>query len=408
MNYTQSDHFVVDAGTGFNRHEDNAAIPTAWTEKDANGLIWSLVELAKMGGQGLLSFDETNSATYKVLVKGLKAAFGGNVTTLTFGNSPVGAPLQLTLDHAGLILVNAAAGNVAATLPAANVLAVPVRFQFVRIDAVPANTATFTCAGADAFISGGTSFTLVNQGESRTLASDATSKWGTTSASGTTPAAGRNLLINGNFNVNQRAYVSATNTGTANQYTLDRWRVITSGQNLAFAASGNGNQVTAPAGGIEQIVRGANIGSAAGFINWSGTATCTVDGVAKTKGAAVVLVPGTNCSVKFFNGTVSRAQLETGAAATAYEDRPIELELLLAQGYWKKIFMALQAGTGAGGAHIFGMSFSTMRATPSVAISTVNGSGLSTYAVSSNSMTLAGAPDGNGRVAADVTLDAEI
>ncbi|MES2714062.1 MAG: hypothetical protein V4653_20975, partial [Pseudomonadota bacterium] len=69
----------------------------------------------------------------------------------------------------------------------------------------------------------------------------------------------RNLIINGNFNINQRAYVSGVATVGANQYTLDRWRVVTSGQNLTFAASGNGNLVTAPAGGVEQVVEGANV-----------------------------------------------------------------------------------------------------------------------------------------------------
>jgi hypothetical protein len=39
----------------------------------------------------------------------------------------------------------------------------------------------------------------------------------------------RNLVINGNFAINQRAYVSGAATSGANQYTLDRWRVVTSG-----------------------------------------------------------------------------------------------------------------------------------------------------------------------------------
>lgn len=164
------------------------------------------------------------------------------------------------------------------------------------------------------------------------------------------------LLINGNFNINQRAYVSGAATVGANQYTLDRWRVVTSGQSLTFAASGNGNLVTAPAGGVEQVVEGANIGSAAAVINWVGTATCTVDGVAKTKGAAVTLVPGTNCTVRFTGGTVSQAQLEYGLIPMSFQFRQISDELVLCQRYYEVLEIGLlsnspttaaTAGTGS-------------------------------------------------------------
>lgn len=145
----------------------------------------------------------------------------------------------------------------------------------------------------------------------------------------------RNLLINANAAINQRAYVSGTATVAANQYTVDRWRVITSGQSLAFAASGNGNAMTAPAGGLEQVIEGANIGIVNAVINWVGTATCTVDGVAKTKGQTVTLVPGTNCSVKFFGGTVSLPQIEAGAVPTPFEFRSVGTELALCQRYYQ-------------------------------------------------------------------------
>jgi hypothetical protein len=177
MDYTQSNGFVEDAGTGFNRHEDNAAVPTAVTEKDMNSLLWSLMDLVKAGGQVGIQFDETNPATYKLLTKALRAAYGGNVTTLNFAVSP----LVLTKDHAGLILVDATAGNVSATLPAANVLAQPVKLRFVRVDAT-SNTATMTCAGADTFVGGALSFTLTGQGDHRSIESDTASKWSTIGA----------------------------------------------------------------------------------------------------------------------------------------------------------------------------------------------------------------------------------
>lgn len=143
MDYTQSNGFVVDAGTGFNRHEDNAAVPTAVTEKDMNQTIWSLMDLVKAGGQVGQQFNETVPSTYKVLTKALKALFGGNVTTVNFAASP----FALTADHAGMVLVDAAGGNVVINLPAANVLA-GLSYQFRRVDA-SANTVTVNRAGAD-------------------------------------------------------------------------------------------------------------------------------------------------------------------------------------------------------------------------------------------------------------------
>ena len=69
----------------------------------------------------------------------------------------------------------------------------------------------------------------------------------------------RNLLINGLFTINQRGYVSATATTAANQYTVDRWCVVTSGQNLTFSATAGVGTATAPAGGLKQIIEGASI-----------------------------------------------------------------------------------------------------------------------------------------------------
>ena len=145
----------------------------------------------------------------------------------------------------------------------------------------------------------------------------------------------RNRIINGNFNVNQRGYVSGTATSGANQYTLDRWRVVTSGQNLTFAPSGNGNVVTAPAGGIEQVIEGANIEGGSYTISWTGTATCTINGAAATNGGSYVLTAGSNQTVKFAGGTLSKVQLEPGTSASPFEHRPIHLELEACQRYYE-------------------------------------------------------------------------
>ena len=61
-----------------------------------------------------------------------------------------------------------------------------------------------------------------------------------------TQLAGRNLIMNSLGRVNQRGYTSGTATGAANQYTLDRWRVVTSGQNLSWTGNTARRTMTAP------------------------------------------------------------------------------------------------------------------------------------------------------------------
>lgn len=152
------------------------------------------------------------------------------------------------------------------------------------------------------------------------------------------PLAGfRNVIINGNPTINQRGYVSGTATTVANQYTLDRWRVVTSGQNITFTDSANVRTATAPAGGCEQVVEGLSILSGTYTLNWTGTATATVGGTAVAKGGNVTLTGGTNATVKFTSGTFTQVQLEPGSVATPFEQRPIGTELALCQRYYEEV-----------------------------------------------------------------------
>lgn len=145
----------------------------------------------------------------------------------------------------------------------------------------------------------------------------------------------RNKLINAQGLINQRVYVSGTATTTANQYTVDRWRVVTSGQNLTFSTSQNVVTFTAPAGGIEQVVEGLNIEAGTYVLNWTGTATATVNGTARTKGESFSLAGGSNVTVRFINGTFSLPQLERGVTPTPFEYRSFGLELSLCQRYFQ-------------------------------------------------------------------------
>ena len=190
----------------------------------------------------------------------------------------------------------------------------------------------------------------------------------------------RNRLINASFTVNQRAYSSGAATTGSNQYTLDRWRVVTSGQSLSWTTTDGVITVTAPAGGIEQVVEANNVAIDYCVLNWTGTATALVGGTSIGKGEVFFNVGASDLTIRFSGGTVSQPQLEIGRVSTPFEFRPFGLELMLCQRYFCKTFaygtapaqnvgidtgefnfQALGASIASGGRWQFPV---TMRATP--------------------------------------------
>jgi hypothetical protein len=149
---------------------------------------------------------------------------------------------------------------------------------------------------------------------------------------------GRNIIINGDGRINQRGYTSGTATSGANQYTLDRWRVVTSGQNLTFTGDDSGREMTAPAGGVEQVIEDKNISGGTYVLNWEGTATATVGGNAVAKGGTFTLTANTNATLRMIDGTFKNVQIEQGSVATPFERRPYGTELALCLRYFEKSF----------------------------------------------------------------------
>jgi hypothetical protein len=208
-----------------------------------------------------------------------------------------------------------------------------------------------------------------------TVETYANGAWQTVQSTSSGQFAGfRNILINGNFNVNQRGYVSGTAVGAANTYTLDRWKVLVSGQSLTYVTLGNGRQITAPAGGVQQVIENLNINGGTYTLSWVGTATAQVNGVAVANGAQVTLPSNTQVTVTFFSGTVSQAQLEPGYVATPFEQRLVGTEILLCQRYYQESAYTIGGSQIYAGQRIYS-TFSTLqqlRATP-VATVTLTG-----------------------------------
>ena len=163
---------------------------------------------------------------------------------------------------------------------------------------------------------------------------------------------GKNLIINGNFVVNQRGYASGTAVG-AIAYTLDRWRDGNGGNGspggFTFAPMTTGvNKATSPVDVVVTVPAGSilqqpieplclSAPSQPYTLSWAGTATGNLewyDGstyhvVAGSSPLTIVIPPNVSTYVQFSNGTVSDAQLEIGTTPTPFERRPPAIEFLL-------------------------------------------------------------------------------
>jgi hypothetical protein len=74
MDYTQSNGYVTDGGTGNRMHLQAQAVPTAVSDLDMNSLIWNAMEVVKAAGLAGAQFDKTIPATYQKLLTALRSA----------------------------------------------------------------------------------------------------------------------------------------------------------------------------------------------------------------------------------------------------------------------------------------------------------------------------------------------
>ena len=86
-------------------------------------------------------------------------------------------------------------------------------------------------------------------------------------------AASVNLLLNSNFALNQRAYVSAANLASGT-YGFDRWKSNYTNTTLTFTASTQGQSLTINAsGGLQQVIEQGLVPAGTYTLAWTGTAT---------------------------------------------------------------------------------------------------------------------------------------
>ena len=191
----------------------------------------------------------------------------------------------------------------------------------------------------------------------------------------------RNLLINGEFRINQRGYTSGSNLASGS-YGFDRWKSTFTNTTLTFTSAPQGQIVTINSGGsVEQVIERENVSAGTYVLSWTGTATGRVYNTGATPPSyaaspIVVTLDGlANVEVEFTASggtrTLWKPQLEQNYQPTPFEQRPIGTELALCQRYYYASGIVYSQYI-ANNSNKFGEGFSfqfpvTMRATPTLA-----------------------------------------
>lgn len=167
-------------------------------------------------------------------------------------------------------------------------------------------------------------------------------------------ASRRNVLINASGKIKVRPYASGAATTGANQYTLDRWYVNTSGQSVSWVDSAGIRTITCPAGGLTQAIRAENMVGGMYVLSYTGTASATINGTAVANGGTINLPANTIARVRFSSGTLVNPQLELGTYPTQFDTPNTESEELICQKYYYRVDLSwlIQGYTASNGQRI--------------------------------------------------------
>ena len=226
----------------------------------------------------------------------------------------------------------------------------------------------------------------------------------------------RNRAYNGNFALNQRAYVTATALA-AFAYAHDRWRAGAGGCTYTFVQAFPDTTLTITAGTLQQVVESINVEGGTYTLSWAGTAQGRINAGAYAASPITVvgLAAGVNITIEFNAGTVGLVMLNPSNAAFLFERRPYTIERFMCRRYYKfmsnKRFTGYAAGVGS--VAVPSLEFDTMRIIPAGTASNITYFAVSALiltpaATDTMWVTMTATATGNVSVTCDLALDAEI
>lgn len=199
---------------------------------------------------------------------------------------------------------------------------------------------------------------------------------------GAASAAARNLIINGNFVVNERVYVSSAVLASGS-YGHDRWKAGASGGDYSFTQLPNSTTITIASGkSLIQVIEDKMVEGGSYVLSWTGTAQARYAINSATPAGSYAASPitiagqnaGTTMSVEFNTGTLDEVMLAPGTVAAPFERESYLHTLQKCLRYYARLGAGAQAeievrGTGTAGdaLHSYVPFKVPMRATPTMA-----------------------------------------
>lgn len=184
---------------------------------------------------------------------------------------------------------------------------------------------------------------------------------------------GANYADNGGFAVNQRSYVSGTALA-AGAYGHDRWKAGAGGATYTFAApAGPSNSITITVGTLQQVIEGASLAGGTYTLSWTGTVQGRIGaGSYAASPVSGSVTAGTNTTIEFNTGTLSRVKFELGSVATPWVALSPQQQLAVCQRFYVSDNYAV-FGYGAAGQWLGQtMAHPVMRAAPTITVGTPN------------------------------------
>ena len=185
-----------------------------------------------------------------------------------------------------------------------------------------------------------------------------------------------NLIINGDFRINQGGYVSAAAL-VAGTYGHDQWKAGASGGDYSFTQLKSSTQITIASGkSLIQPIEDVNIIGGSYVLRWTGTAQARAGVNTLTPAGSYAASPllitgqtaGTAMSIEFNNGTLGTVKLESGSNATPFVMRAYDQELATCKRYYNSILVTAFWYAHIAAEHLSStFSFPTMRAIPTAA-----------------------------------------